>query len=113
MLTNGSHAATSVARDDHGSSTPEINTLHDAYSVSGSSPPAGKPSKPDRAHDHDRLPRLAYTPEEAAHVIGVSRSLFYERVLPHLKTVRLGRKRIIATSELELFLARHASRALP
>jgi excisionase family DNA binding protein len=57
--------------------------------------------------------RLAYSPTEAAHVLGVSRSLFYELVLPQLKTVRIGRKRLVAATELQRFLDVHGSKALP
>lgn len=112
MLNNRSDA-TSVpdGRADGRHVIADVNTLHDAYSVSGNSPPSQPQSSPSRTWGQP--PRLAYTPEEAASALGMSRSLFYERVLPHLKTVRLGRKRIIAIAELELFLSTHASRALP
>jgi hypothetical protein len=111
MLNNRSHATVTLLPTEDQPPVAELNTVHDAYSVSGSSPPADprSHSKPTA----DPLPRLAYTPDEAADVLGVSRSLFYERVLPHLKTVSLGRKRIIPIAELELFLSARASRALP
>ena len=45
--------------------------------------------------------RLALTPDEAAASLGVSRSFFYEHVLPDLRVIRLGRKRLIPVRELE------------
>jgi excisionase family DNA binding protein len=111
MLNHRSHATTTLLAADDEPLLAELNTIHDAYSVSGSSPPAHPPSNSRRTQD--QLLRLAYTPDEAAHVLGVSRSLFYQRVLPHLKTVSLGRKRLIPVAELEVFLSTRASRALP
>lgn len=111
MLNHRSHATTTLLPTDDEPRVAEMNTVNDAYSVSGSSPPANPRSRSRRTEDP--LPRLAYTPDEAADVLGVSRSLFYERVLPHLKTVSLGRKRIIPVAELDLFLSARASRALP
>ena len=52
------------------------------------------------------VPRLAVSPEEAAAAIGVSRRHFYEHVLPELRLVRSGRRRIIPLRELERWLER-------
>lgn len=59
------------------------------------------------------VPRLALTPEEAAESIGAGRSFFYEHVLPELRIVRVGRKRLVPVVELERYLDREASRAGP
>jgi excisionase family DNA binding protein len=55
-------------------------------------------------------PRLALSPEEAAESLGVSRSFFFERVLPELRVVRAGRRRLIPVRELEKYLDREAVR---
>ena len=57
-------------------------------------------------------PRLALTPEQAAEALGVSRSFFYETVLPELRVVRRGRRRLVPVRALEEWLEREASRAL-
>ena len=56
--------------------------------------------------------RLALTPDEAAASIGVGRSFFYKHVLPDLRVVRIGRKRLIPVRELEDWTAREAARTL-
>jgi excisionase family DNA binding protein len=54
--------------------------------------------------------RLAVSPEEAAELLGVARSTFYARVLPDLRVVDLGRRRLIPVVELERWLERNAGR---
>ncbi len=56
--------------------------------------------------------RLAFTADEAAEAIGVSRSFFYEHILADLRVVRIGRKRLVPVKELERWLDRHADRVL-
>lgn len=56
--------------------------------------------------------RLALTPDEAATSLGVSRSFFYEHILPDLRVIRLGRKRLIPVPELERWTERSATRTL-
>ena len=56
--------------------------------------------------------RLAYSPEEAAEALGVSRSFFYEHILWDVRVVRVGRKRLIPIKELETWLDRHAAPVL-
>lgn len=56
--------------------------------------------------------RLAFTPEEAAASIGCSRSFLYEHILPELRVVRVGRRRIIPRESLEQWLREEASRAI-
>lgn len=66
------------------------------------------------AHSGARLaPRLALRPEQAAQALGVSRSLFFEAILPELRVVRLGRLRLVPVVELERWLDRQAARTLP
>jgi excisionase family DNA binding protein len=59
-----------------------------------------------------RVPRLAYTPNEAAAAIGVGRTTFYEQVLPDLRVIRIGRKRLIPIRELENWTERQSARTL-
>jgi excisionase family DNA binding protein len=54
--------------------------------------------------------RLAYNPDEAAALLGVSRSFFFANVLPELRVVRCGRRRLISQRELERWLDTSASR---
>jgi excisionase family DNA binding protein len=54
--------------------------------------------------------RLALSPEEAAAAIGVSRSFFFAAILPELRVVRVGRRRLIAVSEIQKYLDREAVR---
>ena len=54
-------------------------------------------------------PRLALTVDEAAASIGVGRSLFYTSVLPQLRIVRVGSKRLIPLAELDRWLSESAS----
>ena len=55
------------------------------------------------------MTRLTLTPTEAAEMLGVSRSFFYEHVLPELRTIYRGRKRLLLVSELERWADRNAS----
>jgi excisionase family DNA binding protein len=57
-------------------------------------------------------PRLALSPAEAAASLGMDRSTFYERVLPHLRVVREGRRVLIPVRELESYLERNAAQPL-
>jgi excisionase family DNA binding protein len=58
------------------------------------------------------VPRLALTPDEAATSLGVSRSFFYEHILPDLRVIRVGRKRLISVGELKLWTERKSTRIL-
>ena len=58
------------------------------------------------------LPRLSVSsPDEAAEMLGVSRDYLDEHVLCELRTVRRGRRVLIALTELERWLDRSAARA--
>jgi hypothetical protein len=56
------------------------------------------------------VPRLALSPMEAAKSIGVGRTLFYERVLPDLPVVRVGRRRIVEVEALQEWLGTKSAR---
>lgn len=57
----------------------------------------------------ERVPRLALTPVEAAACLGVSRDFFDQHILPELRIVRRGRRRLVPTRELDRWLDRTAS----
>jgi hypothetical protein len=56
--------------------------------------------------------RLALTRAEAAEALGVSVDFLDEHVLPELRVVRRGRRRLIAVKELQRWLDENAARAL-
>jgi hypothetical protein len=56
------------------------------------------------------VPRIALRPDEAAVALGLSRSIFYRDVLPGLRTVTVGRVRLVPVSELERWCDRQAVR---
>lgn len=56
--------------------------------------------------------RLALSPTEAAAALGVSRDYFDQHVLPDLRVVRRGRRRLIPVRELDRWLDQHATAAL-
>jgi excisionase family DNA binding protein len=58
------------------------------------------------------LPRLALSPAEAARALGVSRDFFDQHLLPELRIVRRGRRRLIPLRELERWLEQAATRLL-
>jgi excisionase family DNA binding protein len=51
-----------------------------------------------------RVPRLALTKAEAAEALGVSVDFLEQHVMPELRVVRRGRRRLIALGELERWL---------
>jgi hypothetical protein len=56
------------------------------------------------------VPRIALRPGEAAVSIGLSRAEFYRRVLPELRTILVGRSRLVPVVELERWVDREARR---
>lgn len=58
------------------------------------------------------VPRLALRPEQAAEALGVSRSFFFEAILPELRVVRCGRLRLVPLASLHEWLDKNAARAL-
>jgi excisionase family DNA binding protein len=57
-----------------------------------------------------RTPRLSVSKAEAAQALGVSVDFLEDHVLPELRVVRVGRRRLIPVAELEGWLERHAAR---
>ncbi len=55
---------------------------------------------------HASVTRLAYTPDEAAAALGIGRTTFYDRVLPDVRVIRLGRKTLVTVVELQRWLER-------
>ncbi len=68
--------------------------------------------KEERSQQPRQLSRLALSPDEAAAALGVSRDFFDGHVLPELRVVRRGRRRLIPLRELERWLEQAASRPL-
>ncbi len=60
----------------------------------------------------DNTPRLALTPAEAAKALGVSEHYFSDHISGDLHWVRRGRKRLVAITELEKWLAANGERVL-
>lgn len=63
-------------------------------------------------NDNARTPRLALGPAEAAHALGVSRDFLDQHVLPELRVVRRGRRRLIPVRELDRWLDQNATTPL-
>jgi excisionase family DNA binding protein len=57
----------------------------------------------------ERIPRLALSVDEAAASIGVSRDTLEREILHELRTVRVGRRRLVPLRELERWLDRNAA----
>jgi len=66
---------------------------------------AGKPSRVS-----PEIPRLALSKAEAAQALGISVDFFEEHVMPELRIVRRGRRRLIPTGELMHWLDANAHR---
>ncbi len=60
--------------------------------------------------DHARGDKLAYTPAEAAAMLGVSRRTFDRRILGQLRIVREGRCILVLRRELERYIDRGLAR---
>jgi hypothetical protein len=72
-----------------------------------------RPASPGTAIDGSRVVPLALRPDAAAAALGVSRDFFDKHVLPELRVVRRGRRRLVPVRELERWLDAAAERALP
>lgn len=72
--------------------------------------PRGPERHPAAPRVADR--RLALSKQEAAQALGVSVDFLEAHVMPELRVVRVGRRRLIPTRELERWLEHHATRAL-
>jgi hypothetical protein len=58
------------------------------------------------------VPRLSLTRQEAAAALGISLTVFAERVQPDLRLVRIGSARLIPVTELQRWLDANAQRTL-
>lgn len=63
--------------------------------------------------DGRAVPRLALSVSEACEALGVSWDTWRQHIEPDVKLVRLGRRKLIPTTELEAWLDRHAETVLP
>jgi excisionase family DNA binding protein len=62
---------------------------------------------------HPNTPtRIALSPAEAAAALGVSRDFFDQHILPELRIVRRGRRRLVPVRELDRWLDQHATTTL-
>jgi excisionase family DNA binding protein len=56
--------------------------------------------------DHPRVKRLAYSPEETAEALGISRHLVYDLLRTgQLRSRKAGNRRLIGLRHIEAFLA--------
>jgi excisionase family DNA binding protein len=67
-------------------------------------------SRSNRSRVVNEVPRLALSKAEAAEALGVSVDFFEEHVMPELRVVRRGRRRLIPTGELMRWLDANAHR---
>jgi len=58
------------------------------------------------------VPRLALSVSEACEALGVSWDTWRQHIEPEIKLVRLGRRKLIPTSELQVWLDRNAEKVL-
>lgn len=56
------------------------------------------------SHPSQDIPRLAYSPDEAARTFGVSRDFLDEHIAGELRWVRRGRRKLVAVAELRRWL---------
>jgi hypothetical protein len=70
---------------------------------------SARSSSPERAQT---LPRLALSPNEAAHALGVSRDFFDQHIAPELRIVRRGRRKLVDIRELQRWLSEESLFAL-
>jgi hypothetical protein len=62
------------------------------------------------AHTREAVPRLALSIEESCESIGVGWDLWNEHIAPEIKTVRVGRRKLVPVSELQRWLDQNAHR---
>jgi hypothetical protein len=70
-----------------------------------------QPSEPRQESKPTTL-RLAYSPDEAAQALGVSRDFFDEHIACELPIIRRGRRKLVPIGALERWLIENASVAL-
>jgi excisionase family DNA binding protein len=85
-----------------------VNTRLQLFGDDGLVPRREEGRRPQRARS--AASRLALSPEEAAATLGVSRDFFDEHVMPELRIVRRGRRRLVPVRELERWLDEEAGR---
>jgi excisionase family DNA binding protein len=59
----------------------------------------------------DQTEPLVFSIEEAAQKIGVSRATFYALVLPKIRSIKIGRRRVVAAKVLDDFVEKNSRRA--
>jgi excisionase family DNA binding protein len=64
------------------------------------------------AVDRPPPPRIALSIEEACASLGVSWDLWREHIEPEVRLVRIGRRKLVPTTELQAWCERHAERLL-
>jgi excisionase family DNA binding protein len=73
--------------------------------------PVPQPIAPPPPLTHDRTPRLAYSIKDAATALGISRATLYRLInVGELRTLRIGGRRLIQTTDIEALLSRGQSR---
>jgi excisionase family DNA binding protein len=75
-------------------------------------PPCGEPAREVRRWNRPPPPRTALTINEACESLGVGWDLFHESIEPELRVVRIGRRKLIPVSELQVWLDRNAEKML-
>ena len=58
------------------------------------------------------VPRLSLNVQEACAALGVSWDVWRQHIEPDVRLVRVGRRKVIAVTELERWLAEHAETTL-
>lgn len=61
----------------------------------------------------DQIPAALLSIARSAEYIGISRAGFYEKVLPHLRTVRLGGRHLVLRESLDAFVSRLVAEQAP
>jgi excisionase family DNA binding protein len=68
--------------------------------------PTARQDEPDEGRPN--VERLAYSPEEAAEALGISRHLVYDLLRTgQLRSRKAGNRRLIGLRQIEAFLAEH------
>lgn len=63
-------------------------------------------SQAEPGNEHLRVKRLAYSPEEAAEALGISRHLVYDLLRTgQLRSRKAGNRRLIRLRQIEAFLS--------
>ncbi len=69
-------------------------------------------SGPRATRPLEAVPRLALSLDEAASALSISRDTLEREVLHELRTLRVGRRRLITLAELVRYVRENASRVL-